>query len=224
LKKISRSNGLAFIKAFSTEGCTEPLIGLAKDILNIDIAELSFRQPYSICEKMKFINEKGISAFRDVVKYWDISANIIMANKGNLAGDLMVRKSSSNESMYRPGYEFIERFSLYMGPNPIYRINILDFIEFPQDEDATRQFQLWDKERNIRGLPYDYIAAFFEYLKTNFENANQLYWRDYFQDKDLPPEAPEYIRKAADIIEYSNFNEDERAVLDILDKAESDRQ
>jgi len=36
LKKVSRTNDLAFKKAFSSEGSTEAIIGLCKDILDID--------------------------------------------------------------------------------------------------------------------------------------------------------------------------------------------
>jgi hypothetical protein len=42
-------------------------------------------------------------------------------------------------------------------------------------------------------------------------------------DKDLPPEAPAYIRHAASIIEYANMDEEERTVLGLLERAEADR-
>jgi len=59
--------------------------------------------------------------------------------------------------------------------------------------------------------------------KSVFLTDNQLYWRDYFLDKDLPPEAPDYIRHAASIIEYANMDEEERTMLDLLERAEADR-
>ena len=91
-----------------------------------------------------------------------------------------------------------------------------------KDKDGIRQFEFWDRRHNA-GFPIEFIIAYFEYKKTVFLTDNQLYWRDYFMDKDLPPEAPDYIRHAASIIEYANMDEEERTVLDLLERAEADR-
>ena len=91
-----------------------------------------------------------------------------------------------------------------------------------KDKDGIRQFEFWDRRHNT-GFPIEFIISYFEYKKTVFLTDNQLYWRDYFLDKDLPPEAPDYIRHAASIIEYANMDEEERTVLDLLERAEADR-
>ena len=54
------------------------------------------------------------------------------------------------------------------------------------------------------------------------ETANQRYWRDYFLTGEAQPGAPEYIKKASQIIELANLSEEERKVSAILEKARAD--
>ena len=232
MKKVSRTNDLAFKKAFSTDGNTEPLIGLAKDLLDIEIKDLSLKQPYSISEYVKIINKKGLLAFQQTIR--DVSADIITDKAANLVSELQVRRTKGfdGRSLYYPAVTFTENYNQdskkYGSLRPVYGINILGFNMFERDKDGNkdkdgiRQFEFWDRRHNT-GFPIEFIITYFEYKKTVFLTDNQLYWRDYFLDKDLPPEAPDYIRHAASIIEYANMDEEERTVLDLLERAEADR-
>ena len=232
MKKVSRTNDLAFKKAFSTDGTNDPLIGLAKDLLDIEIKDLVFKQPYSISEYIKIINKKGLFAFQQTIR--DVSADIITDKAANLVSELQVRRTKGfdGRSLYYPAVTFTENYNQdskkYSALRPVYGINILGFNMFERDKDGNkdkdgiRQFEFWDRRHNT-GFPIEFIIAYFEYKKTVFLTDNQLYWRDYFLDKDLPPEAPEYIRHAASIIEYANMDEEERSVLDLLERAEADR-
>jgi len=58
--------------------------------------------------------------------------------------------------------------------------------------------------------------------KSKIETKNQQYWRDYFTTGVVPPEAPDYIKKASNIIEYANLSEEEKNVSAILEKARAD--
>ena len=203
MKKVSRVNDLAFKKAFSTDGITAPLIGLAKDMLDIDIAELSFRQPYSISDYTKLIGEKGIAALQQTIK--DISANIsIPDSSANLVSELQVRgvDNFTERSLYYPAITFTENYNRerrkYGALKPIYGINILGFYMFEDDDDGLRQFEFWDRKHK-KGFPVEFIVAYFEYTKPDFDTTNQRHWRDYFTSGVVDASAPDYIRKASNV-------------------------
>jgi hypothetical protein len=164
----------------------------------------------------------------------DISADIrIKDMKANLISELQIKKGANFDarSLYYPASTFVGNYNRsknkYGDLRPVYGINVLGFKMFERnifkkrDNRGIRQYEFWDRYDDV-GFPITFIVAFFEYTKTEFFTQNQLYWRDYFQDKKLPSEAPEYIRKAASIIEYANMNEEERYVIDALEMAEAD--
>ena len=100
VNKVSRTNDLAFKKAFSSAGNAESLIGLAKDILGIDIKEMSFIQPYSIESYIKMINNKQFAAFLQTIK--DISAKIVLNDKdANFISELQVKGTKKNDRFAR---------------------------------------------------------------------------------------------------------------------------
>jgi flagellar biosynthesis/type III secretory pathway protein FliH len=61
--------------------------------------------------------------------------------------------------------------------------------------------------------------GYFELHKPNIETDNQRYWQDYFLTGTAPDGAPDYIKKASKILQYVNLNEEEREVVDIMEKA-----
>ncbi len=61
--------------------------------------------------------------------------------------------------------------------------------------------------------------GYFELPKKNVETDNQNYWREYFLTGTVSQSAPEYIKKAATIIDYVNLSKEEQAVTDALEKA-----
>ena len=54
---------------------------------------------------------------------------------------------------------------------------------------------MWDRIHN-EGFPIDFKVAYFEYKKKDFNTDIQKYWRDYFMDKDISDNAPEYVKRA----------------------------
>ena len=146
IKKVSRTNDLAFKKAFSSIGNTEPLIGLAKDILGIDIKEISFIQPYSIESYIKMINNKQFAVFMQTIK--DLAAKIVLNDKdANFISELQVKgaKSFLERSLYYPTQKFSEDYkeNKYGSMKPMYAINILGYKEFKQNSDGVRVFEMW---------------------------------------------------------------------------------
>jgi len=231
MKTISRTNDLAYKKAFSTDGNTAPLIGLANDILDITIVKLNFKQPYSISDFAQAINRDGLIGLTETIK--DISASIVTEKDANLVNELQVRKTSdfASRSLYYPTVTFAENYNKdgnkYGDLKPMYGINILGFKMFKKDKfgktdrDGIRQFEFWDR-RHETGFPLEFIIAYYEYTKSKFLTQNQLYWRDYFMDRPIPPEAPGYIKDAARVVEFSNLEKEEREMLSYLERAEAD--
>ena len=162
IKTISRTNDLAYKKAFSTDGNTAPLIGLANDILDITIVKLNFKQPYSISDFAQAINRDGLIGLTETIK--DISASIVTERDANLVNELQIRKTSdfASRSLYYPAVTFAENYNRdgnkYGDLKPMYGINILGFKMFKKDKfgktdrDGIRQFEFWDR-RHDAGFP-----------------------------------------------------------------------
>jgi hypothetical protein len=228
MKKISRARDLAFKKAFSTTGHTDALIGLAKDILDLDIDTLDIEEPYSISTYVKLIDNKEYSQLQQTIK--DVSAVVTIKDKlANLVSELQVKGALlfPERSLYYPADRYAKNYNVdggkYQSLMPIYGIDILGFDMFKEDRDGVRQFEFWDRVHQ-KGFPVQFIVGYLEYKKDNFFTDNQRYWRDYFLDRDIPDDAPDYIKQAALVVEYANMNEEERRVLDLLEKFEADKQ
>ena len=102
----------------------------------------------------------------------------------------------------------------------IYALNIIDYRHFP-DDDALRVLTLYDRKRN-KALEVEYLTiAYFELTKKYIETANQRHWRTYFKTGEAAEDAPEYIKKAARIIERANMTKKERDMADQLQRAEA---
>ena len=67
--------------------------------------------------------------------------------------------------------------------------------------------------------------GYFELPKTSAGlTPNQQHWRDYFLTGEVKPEAPDYIKKASEIISYINLSEEERRVISALERLAANDQ
>ena len=111
---ISRTNDLAFKKAFTTEGNADSLIGLAKDMLGLNIKQIAIKQPYSVETYTRMINEKQFETFQQTIK--DVSASVHLSDTkdSNLVSELQVRDSKHflERSLYYPAQTFSEDYSI----------------------------------------------------------------------------------------------------------------
>ena len=111
-------------------------------------------------------------------------------------------------------------FLRYSSLKPIYALNILGYPHFSGDDDALRIFTLYDKERK-KSFDREYLTiAFFELTKNNIETANQRHWRTYFNTGEAADDAPDYIKKAAHVIETANMTQEERDMFEQFERAE----
>jgi predicted transposase/invertase (TIGR01784 family) len=111
-------------------------------------------------------------------------------------------------------------FLRYSSLRPVILLNILGYPHFLGDDDALRVFTLYDRARD-KAFDVEYLTiAYFELTKNNVETVNQRHWRTYFNTGEAADDAPEYIKKAARVIERANLTEEERKMLDQLERAE----
>ena len=102
---------------------------------------------------------------------------------------------------------------------PIYALNILGYTHF-DDVEALRILELCDQKKNKR-LEKEYVRiALFELTKNVFDNPNQGHWREYFLTGNARPDAPDYIRKASQVIQFANLSEEERRMASMMEKLE----
>jgi hypothetical protein len=93
----------------------------------------------------------------------------------------------------------------------------------PDDEDALHIFEFYDIKHQRRYKKDLVKIGFFELTKNQGLTTNQRHWLEYFKGDVVDASAPDYIRKASQVIEYTNLAEEEKVVIAALEKAEADR-
>ena len=175
--------------------------------------------------------EKSPSKFRETIQ--DVTADIKSAGFG---AEIQIKNEQYYSvrsiyyacTMFCAGYNRAGEmkqlpdgtFLRYSSLKPVYLLNILGYPHFSGDDDALRIFTLFDRERQ-KSFDREYLTiAYFELTKGNVETANQRHWRTYFNTGDAVGDAPDYIKKAARVIERANLTQEERDMFDHLEMAE----
>jgi predicted transposase/invertase (TIGR01784 family) len=99
-------------------------------------------------------------------------------------------------------------------------LNILGYTHFEDDDESLRIFELYDPKRNKRPIKELLRIGYFELTKANIETENQKHWHDFFTEKEISPNAPDYIKKANEVIDFGNLGEEERAMANSVEKAQ----
>jgi len=238
IKRVLPTNNLAFRKAFATPGNEDVLQGIIRDFFEIrpELEDITIANTYDIKAYREYLNhadgtENITSKLRETIK--DVAADIKIAD---FVAEIQVRADSyfSERSLHyactrfsanynRPGA--MKRladgtFLRYSSLRPVYSLNILGYPHFPGDDGALRVFTLYDRKRD-RYFDREYITiAFFELSKGQVETENQRHWMAYFKTGEAPDDAPEYIKKAAQVIDMVNLTQEERDVIDQIERAE----
>ncbi len=227
--KVLATNDLLFKKVLASEENKDILAGFIQDFFNIVSEEIIIHNPYSIHDYKEIIENEEITVLRETMR--DISVSLRVAD---ITMELQVKQTQFFEE--RSLYYLFERFcqnynsfnnteenekgkrNRYSTLRPVYTLNILGYKHF-NDEQSLRVFQLYDPKRK-KGFERDLIKiGYFELPKENKETDNQNYWRKYFLTGTVSQGAPDYIKKAATIIDYVNLSKEERQVTDALEKA-----
>jgi len=221
LKYVSPTNDLAFKKVLGNNDNIHILEGFIKDFFFIDPKGLTVENPYSIKAYREIVKDE--EAYRMRLTISDISAVMDFAD---YTSELQIRKESyfDERSLYYPLDKFVSRYkivpdepSAYARLRPMYAMNILGYNHISEDNDALRIFQLYDPVRNKHFPKRIFHFGYFELLKPNVETENQRQWQNYFLQKPLSNNAPDYIKDALHIIDRANMDEEE---LDMMAKAD----
>jgi len=234
LERISPTNDLLFRKVLASENHKDILGGLIGDFFGVEVApeEITIENPYSIESYKEYIKDEEAIVLRSTIK--DIAASFKSAD---FVSELQVRKTSfyDERSIYYPFEKFIKNYNKagamvvdsegrpnrYSSLIPVYALNILGYTHFKNDDDALRVFELYDPKRNKRFNKNLVNIGFFELKKTNIETENQKHWRKYFISGETVADAPDYIKKASQIIEWVNLDEEEKRMVRALEKAQA---
>ena len=221
LKYVNPTNDLALKKVLGNNDNIHILGGFIKDFLFIDPKGLTVENPYSIKAYKELIKDEETYRLRLTIS--DIAAVMDFAD---YTSELQIRKESyfDERSLYYPLDKFVSRYkiipnesSAYARLRPIYSMNILGYNHFLEDEDALRIFQLYDPVRK-KFFPKKILnLGYFELLKPSVETENQRQWQNYFLQRPLSDDAPDYIKDALHIIDRANMDEEE---LDMVAKVE----
>jgi len=236
-ERIPPTLDLCFKKILGSPENKDVLQGIIGDFFDLRPAleDITITAPYSIKSYEEYLkrlngNEEISETLRQTVE--DVAADMKIAGFG---AEVQIKADSyfSQRSLYYACERFCANYSLpgkmvhkydgtpirYSSLKPVYMLNILGYRHFPGDEDALRVFTLYDRKRQ-KFFDIEYLTiAYFELTKSRVETANQSCWRMYFKTGEAPDDAPEYIKKAACVIERANLTKEERDVIDRLQKA-----
>jgi predicted transposase/invertase (TIGR01784 family) len=233
---ISPTNDLAFKKVLASEENKDILGGFISDFFEIAVSaeEITIENPYSIEVYKEFVKGTEVMTLRDTIK--DVSASFKTAN---FISELQIKNSNyfDERALYYPFNRFCQNYDKagdmkyttdgramrYSSLKPIYALNVLGYPHFQGDDEALRIFELYDPKRNKKFKEL-FRIGFFELTKTVIETNNQKYWHDFFITGEVETQAPEYIKKASQIIKWVNLSEEERNVSMVLEKAEEIRK
>jgi predicted transposase/invertase (TIGR01784 family) len=231
LKRISPTSDLAIKKVLSSEENKDILGGLINDFFGIVAEDITIINPYSIDICREFKDSEDINVLRQTFR--DITASFKTAD---FVSELQIRKTQyfDERSLFYPFKRFCDNYNIaermeigsdgkpdrFSSLRPVYALNILGYKHF-YDDDSFRVFELYDPKRNKRFNKELLRIGFFELRKSNVETENQKHWHDYFTLGAVKPEAPDYIKKASEIIEFSNLGEEERNVAEAFEKAQA---
>ena len=239
MDRVSPTNDLAFRKVLASEDNKDILQGLITDFYEIEVENLAIETPYSISDYKEVVDGKEVIRLRETNK--DICASFMAAD---FTSELQVRAAAffDERGIYYPLERFCKnynkagamwvdsqgRYNRYSSLRPVYALNILGYTHFPKDgspddDDALHIFEFYDIKKKRRYTKNLIKIGFFELTKGQGLTTNQKHWLDYFNSGVVDASAPKYIKKASNIIEFTNLAKEEKMVIDMLEKAEAIR-
>ena len=194
--------------------------------------DLAIVIPYSIAAYREFVKGDDAAVLRQTIK--DVAATFRTAD---FVTEAQVRKAAfyDERSLLYPLERFCGNYNKagqmkldakgrplrYSSLRPVYSLNIMGYEHFP-DDDALRIFELVDEKRGKRFKTEYLRIGFFELVKGNVETPNQRHWQEYFNTGAAAGDAPEYIKKASHVIEYSNLTQEELDMARTLERAQAE--
>jgi hypothetical protein len=233
MKKASPTNDLIFRKTFASKGNEDILAGLAKDFFLLEPKKITINNPYSIENYYEVIDGEKQITMRETIK--DVSASF---ETEDFISELQVqaRPNYPARALFYALSAYAANYGLNSGetigpkgrkPNKysalrnIYSLNFLGFEPYADDR-PFRIYQFYDVEGARPHAPENVFVGYFEYRKMNNLPPPHKHWSDYINGLPLAPDAPDYIKKAVDYMDYVNLSEEERRVIDAAERWQAD--
>ena len=244
MDRISPAGDLGFKKVLASEGNKDILAGFIRDFYGFDVDEsdLVLEHPYSIAAYREYVEGREVSVLRHTGK--DVAASFnplidvtALLKRADFISEMQIKKARyfAERFLYYPFERFCQNYNKagfmetgtdgkpnrYSSLRPVYALNIIAEPHFTDDGDALRVFEMYDPRRHKRYPKRLVEIGFFELSKHNVETDNQKQWQDYFRTGIASPNAPDYIHKASQVIDFVNLTEEERAMANVLEKAQA---
>lgn len=192
-KVILPTNAIAFKKLFSTPENKDVLMGLFNDFYEIGITNIKVDNSYNI-EKDGEIKTEINGTFTGAFKA-----------KFTLDVECLNHEYLKNKIVYQNLFKYSTGSIL-----PTYSITVLSFNHF-EDESAVHDFGMVNTEsREELSKEFGTHIGCFEIEKHDDEISNNLKcWQKFFKTGQAEDKAPEYIKKASEVIKITNFTTEE---------------
>jgi len=219
------TNDLVFRKLFGTPENICVIVGFLKDFFGIIVTEQQVRvvNPYSIRD---YDNSDLREIKRDATLTIIDTAEVTIEMQVNRQVDFPKRAVHYAADLFTSNYGKVRQTdqsssaTKYQALKPVWSMNILGY-RFFADDDALRVFSLRNNKTGEL-YPGDLLRiGFFELAKTP-ETPALAAWRHFFQTGQALPDAPDYIKEAAKIVQKQNFTPEERRMLSVLERNQAD--
>lgn len=213
------------------------LIGFIQDIFDIEVESVQIETPYRIDTFYELQKEKQLT-FTAV----DVVARLTDKSLVTIEMQVNPQKYYAERSVYYVTEKYVSNYGQskhYRGPEgqhsekysslyPVFGLNILDFVLFKDSvsEVPLRHFDVYDIE-NKEYFPTKNILkfSFLELPRTPAKNQKHVaYWMEYFTTGAVPETAPAYIQEACEVIAYQNLEQEERTMVNAIEKAREDQK
>lgn len=245
MKKVPPTNDLMFKKLFGSDENKPLLQGLIHDVWDLDVAveDIVIVHAYSIKAYEKAVVEKerspDLSFDREIKLHETLRDITVVCPQADLLTEFQVRNDDFFDwrilyyafQRFCDNYNAPGRMRLDSGGRPnrfsslrsVKVLSILGHTHFGDDSDAFRVFDLHDLAHGASYPGGPLTVAAFELRKPRVDGMLR-YWREFFTGMPLGPGAPSYIVEAEAKLDYWNLSQEERAVIDLLERAEARRE
>jgi hypothetical protein len=207
---IPVSNDLLFKKTFASPENADILGGLVSDCYGRAPKSIIIKKPYSIQEFIRLREETTQNILRlterdvrAVMDFGDLICEMQLRPFQYFDRRIVYYMCSNYCENYDGDYEeaMAKGKNLYATLRPVYSINLLGYRHF-KDERAFRAFELYDVEGQEKYPGEPLKVCFFEYNKREVKTENLMHWQHFFNTNQASANAPDYIRKAASVVDF----------------------
>jgi len=232
---ITATNNLMFKKMFSSDENKDILQGLIKDFCGLDptYEEIHIVNPVTIDSYKRAIDsEETVLRFIESDIAVELrNLNVVVEVQTYRDKHFIARTLHYTFKQYNSNYAVPGKMDIsisgsknkYSSLVPVYSVIVTKEKLFPNDNDAVHTFVLYDTEHQSE-LDKGWIRmSYLELQKTRITSENRQHWLDFFTTGKASDDAPEYIKKAEEVITLANMTAEERELMELIERAEAKR-